>query len=430
MGLAQAHVVGEAGAQAEAREKPEPADPDLLVGSERGPERRARVGRGQRLGPAQALERRREPLPRHHPGPLVPPLRRCRRLAVGQRRPGQEAHRLPEGEPLAGGAARRLPVGEDLAELFLVQLHPLPSHEGEPVRAGEDLSPLRVREGLPFERDGDREVEERVQSEGGGRLAPNGDADLKPPGAIRPPPVGHPDHDAGRFEGRHVLEEAVRLAGRPGQRLEDVSRVHQVLEHGAGRGGAIDRSEQGQQRRPVPGERPERLAEGLMLRPGLAGEAGRVGREEAEGMVAVVLVLRQVKVDSPDEVPDGVLGLQVGLDAPPMVADLLAEERLELRPPGLEPGHIHVLAPGERRRLSGEPVELPERGRNVHLGAPLLDVAEAAEPGDEEPREVPEESQRRRKPGRDLDGTEVKEPGGWPADEGGRDRRGRPRIER
>ncbi|MBI3454198.1 MAG: hypothetical protein HY002_00230 [Candidatus Rokubacteria bacterium] len=220
------------------------------------------------------------------------------------------------------------------------------------------------------------------------------------------------------------------LAGRPGEGLEDVPRVHQVLEHGTGRGGAVDWREQRQEGRPVPCERPERLAEGLMLRPGLAGETGRVGGEEGERMVAVVLVLRQVEVDSPDEVPDGVLGLQIGLDASPMVADLLAEERFELRPPGPEPGRIHVLAAGQRRRLAGEPVELVRWGRDVHLGAPLLDVAEAAESGDEEPREVPEECQRGRKPGGDLDGAEVKEPGGRPAGEGGRDRPRRPRVER
>ena len=135
-GLAQSHVVGEAGPQAEAREEPEPADPDLLVRAERRPERRARVGRGQRLGLAQALERRREPLPRDHPGPVVPALGRGRRGSVVDGRPGEEAHRLPEGETRAGGALRLLPVGEDLAQLLPVELHPLPAHEDEPVRPG------------------------------------------------------------------------------------------------------------------------------------------------------------------------------------------------------------------------------------------------------------------------------------------------------
>ena len=79
------------------------------------------------------------------------------------------------------------------------------------------------------------------------------------------------------------------FTGRPGERLEDVPRVHQVLQQGAVGGGAVDRGEQGWERRPIPREGAERLTEGLMLRPGLAGEPGRVGREEGEGMVAVVL---------------------------------------------------------------------------------------------------------------------------------------------
>jgi hypothetical protein len=136
-------------------------------------------------------------------------------------------------------------------------------------------------------------------------------------------------------------------------------------------------------------------------------------------------VLGQVEVDAPDEVPDGVLGLQVSLDASPMAANRFAEECVELRPPGPEPGRIHVLAAGQRRHFAGKPVELAWRGRDVHLSAPLLDVADTAEPGHEEPREVPEESQRGGEPGGDFDGPEVKEPGGRPAGEGGRDRRGR-----
>ena len=113
-----------------------------------------------------------------------------------------------------------------------------------------------------------------------------------------------------------------------------------------------------------------------------------------------------------------------------MAANRFAEECVELRPPGPEPGRIHVLAAGQRRHFAGKPVELAWRGRDVHLSAPLLDVADTAEPGHEEPREVPEESQRGGEPGGDFDGPEVKEPGGRPAGKGGHDRLGRPRAER
>jgi hypothetical protein len=147
-------------------------------------------------------------------------------------------------------------------------------------------------------------------------------------------------------------------------------------------------------------------------------------------MVAVVLVLRQVEIDAPDEVPDGVLGLQIGLDASRVAADLLTEERLEVGPPLLETGRIDVLGSRQRRDLAGELLEGVRGDRDVDLGSPLLEIADGAEPGDEEPCEVPEESQCRRKRGGDLDGAEVKEPGGRSADEGGRDRLSRPRVER
>ena len=427
--LPQPHVVGQAGAQAEAREEPEPADPDRLVRPEHGPEGLG-IRRGQPLRRAQVREGRREPLPGDHPGPVAPALRGRGRLSRFDRRPGQEAHRLPEGEALARGAPRALPVSEDLTELFPIELHPPSAHEREPVRAGEELAPLGVGDGLAVERQGDREVEERVQSQGSRRLAADGDADLEPPRPARVPPVGHANDDAGRFEDRHVLEELVGLARRPGERLEDVSGVHQVLEQGAAGRGAADGGEERQERRPVAGKGAERLAEGLMLRAGPAREPGRVGGEKREGMIAVLLVLRQVEVDASDEVPDGVPGLEVRLDAALVAADLLSEERLELLPPRLEPLRIDVLGSGQGRGLAREPVDHPRRDRDLHLGASLLEVADGAEPGDEEPREVPEEAQVRRQRGGHLDGAEMKEPGGRSLGEGGRDRPGRPRVER
>ena len=142
------------------------------------------------------------------------------------------------------------------------------------------------------------------------------------------------------------------------------------------------------------------------------------------------LVLRQVEIDSPDEIPDGVLGLEVRLDASPVTADLLAEERLEIRPPRLEASRVDVLGSGQRRRFAGEPVEHARRDRDIDLGSLLLEVADGTEPGDEESREVPEESQRRRKLGGHLDGAKMKQPGSRSAGEGGRDRLGRPGVER
>jgi hypothetical protein len=75
-------------------------------------------------------------------------------------------------------------------------------------------------------------------------------------------------------------------------------------------------------------------------------------------------------------------------------------------------------------------VEQTRRDRDIDLGSPLLEIADGTKPGNEEPCEVPEESQRRRKRGGDLDGAEMKEPGGRSIGEGGRDRLGQLRVER
>jgi len=113
-----------------------------------------------------------------------------------------------------------------------------------------------------------------------------------------------------------------------------------------------------------------------------------------------------------------------------VTGDLPAEVRLELGPPRREPGGVHVLGARDRGDFTGELLEGSGRDRHSHPIALLLEVADRAEPRDEEPREVAEEAERGRERRGDLDGSEMEEPSGRAGGEGSRDGLGGPGLER
>ena len=130
-------------------------------------ERPADLAAASASGVAQAARgSSRASVPGDHPGPVARGLRRRGRLCR-PRSPSRPAGASPRGRRGPARAARRalLPVAEDLAQLLAVELHPLAPHEGEAVRAGEELAPLRVGEGLAVEGQRDREVEQRIQAQ-------------------------------------------------------------------------------------------------------------------------------------------------------------------------------------------------------------------------------------------------------------------------
>ena len=148
-------------------------------------------------------------------------------------------------------------------------------------------------------------------------------------------------------------------------------------------------------------------------------------------MIRIGLVLRQVEADAADEVPHAVPGEEVRLDAAPVTRDLLAEVRLELGPPGLQPGGIHVLG----ARGSGAS---RARAAREHRGGPARLPGRAAPRGRRtaQSRVTKSRAKSRKNPsaGRAAWATSTaprwKEPGGWPDGEGGRDGLGGPELER
>ena len=68
-GLAEPHVVGEAGAEAEPGEETKPAHADILIGTQGRLQRLARMGGRERFGAAAGGERLGEPVARLDPSP-------------------------------------------------------------------------------------------------------------------------------------------------------------------------------------------------------------------------------------------------------------------------------------------------------------------------------------------------------------------------
>ncbi len=142
---------------------------------------------------------------------------------------GQQPHALEERQSaLLGLAPHALPVGEHLAQPLAVQLDPLPTQPHQPVRRRQELAHLGGRELLVTQRDGDREVEQRVHADRARPLLAHAHGDLGPRRAPGPPPVGDAHDQPGRLEGRDGAQEAVRLGGRPGHRLVDRAGVDQL----------------------------------------------------------------------------------------------------------------------------------------------------------------------------------------------------------
>ena len=203
------------------------------------------------------------------------------------------------------------------------------------------------------ERDIRGELEQRRRVQGAPLAGVDLDVDHGTGRAIRLPPVRHPDDQAALLEDRDVLEESIRLARGPGQRVIDLARVDHLLDQFASLGRALDRQQERQQRRAIlrPRVLLQGLPQGLVLHASLGRQPGDVGRQEREGMIRVALVLGEVERHAADESPLGIELAQVGLHALRMVRDLVADEGVELGPPGGKNIRVKVFAPLHRRSL-------------------------------------------------------------------------------
>ncbi len=163
----------------------------------------------------------------------------------------------------------------------------------------------------------------------------------------------------------------MRLRGRPGERLEHGAAVDQVLRDGARPRGALHRLEQGEQRRLVAraGVLAQRLSEREMLGFRPRRQPRRVGRQEGEGRVGIVLVLREVEADAPDEIPRRARLPQECLDGAVPGRELVTNGGGHPRTQIGEDGRRQVLAARHRRRRGGQRGQLVRRDLDLDLRA-------------------------------------------------------------
>src|SRR4029077_15918836 len=132
-----------------------------------------------------------------------------------------------------------------------VRLDPSPLDEHEAARRGEDRPLLFGRERFPIEGEGDREVEDRVRTEGGGGASADRDLHLRPRRSSPRPAVRNPDDDPGGLERRQVFEEGPGLPRRPGERGGRAAALEQRPDERAPPGRALARDEEREEPLPI-----------------------------------------------------------------------------------------------------------------------------------------------------------------------------------
>ena len=369
-GLAEPHVVGQAGAEPQARQQPEPRHAVALVGPQRGPQRPAGGHRLQRTRLTHARQQLAHPVAGGHVHPGTLHLRLVLAPEVGGRA-GEQAHPLDERDPVVPRVpAHLVPVLDRLPEPVAVDLHPLPLEQHEVAVAGEQRLDLRVRQRLPGQRDGDVEVQHRVRADHRRRPASDGDADPRP----RPlaPPVRQSHGQAGRLQLRHAAQQPIGAIRRPRQRLVDLARVDERPHPRARLRGLLDRRQQRDERRPVPGAGilRQRPAQGQVPHPSARREPGGVRRQEGERPLLVVRVLRQVEADPPHLVPARGPRPQERRQ-PAGLGRRLPDPRVQVAPDPPQALLGEVLAPAHRRG-GQDPGGAVGRPRRLDLDARLL----------------------------------------------------------
>ena len=242
--LAEAHVVGQAGAQPQAGDESQPGVARLLIRAKL----RLQVGRGlllPGLGRTQALEDRIQLRAGGQARPFA-----NRRLALvlvllGEVRPGQEAHPFKERDALPANVLLDvLPVLQGFLQLLAIDLDPLPLQRDQAAAGFEQLGDLIRAERFSVEAHADGELQHRIDPDARRILRVDLHADAGPGRLLGVPPVGHPHDQPARFEQRDRLEELVRFPRRPREGVIDLPGIDESPNQFRGFGGPRDRQQQ------------------------------------------------------------------------------------------------------------------------------------------------------------------------------------------
>ena len=425
-GLAEAHVVGQAGAQAQLREEVEPSHAHLLVRPERAVQRAAGVGR-RAATPGRAASAARRPAtgrppPRTTRDPRRPRLRRPPAFDARH-----EAHRFGEGQAVSRGGAFDAPeLVDQAAQTLAIDFDPSPPQQRQAVHALEQRADLVGRQRLAVERHVHPEVEQRVESEARRRLGADGGLDGGPGGR----PAFHPAGTRTTMpacSSEWTSRSRARASGgvhRSGWKISPASTIafsHAQLSVARWTGSS---SESSRALLAAPAYSRSAWPSGRCCGVACADRPVRVGGQEGERRVGVLAVLGQVEVHAADGVPGGVELPQRVLDGSLRGGKALAN-RIADRAPQVPKD---VRRSGTRRRpLAARPRPRPRvqhrsgqgsaAGFDTPPGAPAV-LGLSAERVDVSRREVAPVGERRGKRRLDLAGAELQEPATRAAGEG------------
>jgi hypothetical protein len=292
--LPEPHVVGEAPAEPEPRQQPQPRDSVALVRPQFTAQRRPRVGLAAAPRVLQVRQRALEPRPRPRHRPHRPrrvgrqrPARQPREHphALGERRPARLRRRLDVGPlPLRQRVPRR------------IDLQPPIAHAVQPARGPRQPPPLVLRQLLVAEEVAQPEVEQRRQPERGRLARADLDPHLRPQRRAARPLRDPQPHPAGR-QRRRAAQQRVRLVGRPRDRMKDLVRTEQRADHRLPRAGSLERREQ--PRPPHAIELGRRGRQRLVQQTSVHRPPARDRRHESE-RPHIIRSLDQVKPHLPD----------------------------------------------------------------------------------------------------------------------------------
>ena len=300
--LAEAHVVGQAGPEAKARQQVQPLRSCFLVGAQRPAQHRSGID-VLAIRRAQGSQRLLQPGAGDHTRPVGVG---GGRIVAGNGGAGQHPHRFGKAEAIAGRKLLgRLELLHRASHPCAVDLDPFAAQQHEVLGAGEQGCDLDLGQRLAFQHHVHAKIQQTVQSDGRWRAAADCCGHLRSGGTAGAPGRGHADDDPGPLELGDAVQQARRVAGSPTQGMEDIPSIDHLLQPDTVFSGALNRQKQGQQLVAVRRASifAQRLAKGNMLRPGLGGEAGGVGRHEGEGPVGIAAIFRQVEMDPADQVP-------------------------------------------------------------------------------------------------------------------------------
>ena len=351
--LAQAHVVGQAAAQAQAPQGPEPLHAGFLIGPQRAVQAGARLDVRHDLGRAQRLELRLEPASCHHLGPCGTFVGL---IAFGdvQLCPGEQAHGLGEAHAARQGLGPDLaPLVEHLAELVGVRLDPAALDEHQPCAGPQQGLQLSFAQGLAPQGELDAEVQQRVEAQHRGPLVPHRHRHHRAGASPGAPPVGQAQHQARPLEGFGLAQKGVGRGRGPGQGVVDLAGLQHVLDERAVLGCALQWGEQRHQLAAPArtGVLSQGAAQGHVLDLLPSRDMAGVGGDEGEGVAGIALVLGQVQADAARQVPDRIAARQEALEVAIALGGALGQRLARLRPQPLEQRQCDALGAAHGGRL-------------------------------------------------------------------------------